>query len=250
MRFLLLVFVFFPAGPSSLFAMQEKPIPPESELTSAEIKALEKRIKKFYSTRRKVRCSSCKGKAYRICNKCKGQGKIYRYYPNTNKVDWDKTKDCGKCRTNGRYDCRRRSCLTGFEEKDLRGVFWDLRSPEYKEDLEGHLGVGDLYVTGFLKAVAIYNKHPKAEVKHGFTEIANDLGVDYDKFLRFVRERCSYKDLISPFSQFKILKTGYESKVRVREMRNGKVAREFLEYSTWIFSGDDWYLKSIRKGRI
>ena len=234
-------------------ATQEKPtppVPPTDELTRTEVRALEKRIGSLYSTRRKIRCSYCDGRSFLVCSKCKGKGMLYKYYPNTNKVDWDKTKACSKCRKEGRYGCTRKSCMTGFENSKLRKILWEMRSPQFKEDLETRLGTGDRYVSGFLKAVAIYRKDPKATTDIGLTEVAAEMGVDYDVLLSFVKDRTKYKDYLAPFNQFKILHTGYESKVRVREMKNGKVVREFIEYSEWIFSDGNWYLHSIRQGRI
>ena len=249
---LLAIAVAVPLGASSA-----KPSPPQEagddpadELNPQERRRLEKRIGAFYYARKRVRCTYCDGLTYLVCSKCKGDGRLYAYYPNTGKVDWDKTRNCPKCKTAGKVDCSRKTCTIGFNEKNLRKILWDLRSPEYREELEEHLGVGELYITGFLKAMAIQYKHEKAETKIGFTEIAGELGVDYSKFWDFIRERSRYKNLLTPFTKFKILETGFRSKVRVRELRNGKVVREFLEVSEWISSDGDWYLHSLKKTRI
>jgi hypothetical protein len=226
----------------------EQPLP-GGGLTTQEKRALEKRVSSFYYSRKRVRCSYCDGRSFLVCPKCKGKGKLYKYYPNTGKVDWDKTKNCPRCLTAGKIDCTRRSCVTGFEEKGLRKVFWDMRSPDFRELLEKELGVGELYVEGYLQTAAILHCGPKAEKDEGVTEIADRIGVDPGKLEGFVQEQAGYKDLVSPFTKFKVIEADFETKVRVRELRNGKVVREFFEITEWVRSDGQWFLRSIRRDR-
>jgi hypothetical protein len=237
MRFLILALMFLPAP---LVGSSQ-----EDEMAAADRRRLKKRIDELYFARKRVLCSYCDGKTEMPCAKCKAQGYFYVYYRGTNKVDWDKTKPCPKCEKKGKIDCPRRNCVTGFDEKNLRKILWDMRTAQFRKKLEDTLGTGEVYVTGYVRAMSLRYKDEAAKSEVDEDQIAAEMGVEPATLRSFVDSCSEYKRLTGPFSTFKVQKTGSVTVTRVRERKGGKVTREYHEESRWVLQNEEWYLENL-----
>lgn len=181
---------------AKLFA--QKPVAPEkvklAPLTNRDTAAIERLLKDWLETRRRIRCTSCKGEGSSPCKTCDGSGEVRGMA--------GRRATCTRCRR-GKVACERKACIEGVDATVLERAVIDSRAPYYQETIRALLGGKKDSVKKFCEALAaVLIDSPRAPAE--ISRCATELGIAPVQLRDVIDTHGPPKSLVAPFTTYSL----------------------------------------------
>ncbi len=181
---------------AKLFA--QKPVAPEEiklePLTNRDTQAIERLLRDWLETRRRIRCTSCKGEGSSPCKTCDGTGEVRGMA--------GRRATCTRCRR-GKVPCDRKACIEGVDAAVLERAVIDSRAPYYQETIRALLGGKRDSVKKFCEALAaVLIDSPRAPAE--ISRCATELGIAPVQLRDVIDTHGPTKAIVAPFTTYSL----------------------------------------------